>query len=592
MSAKDDASIASADSRFRLTTLALALVAGVALGVGMAVVGAPSSVALFEVRVPWSGDQPRAAEWPAGAPRAGETARVETGGNGLVLAVRAPRAPRARALAAELRQRRESGTVALAEAQESVASAWKARLRPEPLPALSPGADCAAWLYASAGRSRDLARALPAPWAAAPLAERPSAPVAVLERLQEVHLAARASDPAAVHAALLPSERAASEWFASGVPSPGASAAERGSAWRQYRLDRADSLESEAGALLVGETALQLSLARAAAAERVVTLGAELPEPYAELVRPLASAPPVPSAAPIPDAWARLLGAGAALGGLAALLTAALGLWFRRRIGADSLLVLPAREPGDRGAWLHVVSGPNSAAVARAVLELSAHALARGERVLAIDGGSRLKLHERFGREARWGLMECLLADMPVLGLVQYGGRPGFYLLAHGNTTRGEGWASLGQRLDDVRPHFGRIVLALDSHAPRAIGDALAGRALEGWWADAPGRFPRTVGEMSGRLGIAFSGMDLSVMPEVSLEVLSGRIRALAPLAPPAAEAPALLPLAGAAPPPAPIHEGPVVLDCDLQVLQRLRFLAWMRRVQSENRTVEEASVH
>jgi hypothetical protein len=28
----------------------------------------------------------------------------------------------------------------------------------------------------------------------------------------------------------------------------------------------------------------------------------------------------------------------------------------------------------------------------------------------------------------------------------------------------------------------------------------------------------------------------------------------------------------------------PIVLDCDLQVVQRLRFLAWMRRVEAEER--------
>jgi len=28
----------------------------------------------------------------------------------------------------------------------------------------------------------------------------------------------------------------------------------------------------------------------------------------------------------------------------------------------------------------------------------------------------------------------------------------------------------------------------------------------------------------------------------------------------------------------------PIVLDCELQVRQRLRFLAWMRRVEAEHR--------
>jgi hypothetical protein len=39
---------------------------------------------------------------------------------------------------------------------------------------------------------------------------------------------------------------------------------------------------------------------------------------------------------------------------------------------------------------------------------------------------------------------------------------------------------------------------------------------------------------------------------------------------------------------PQPVRQE-IVLDCDLQVRERLRFLAWMRRVQKESRRRAEA---
>jgi hypothetical protein len=287
----------------------------------------------------------------------------------------------------------------------------------------------------------------------------------------------------------------------------------------------------------------------------------------------------------------RWLGGGALIGALAGALLAWVVALVVRPLRSRAEMFVAARDPGARASWLHVVSGPTPAAVARAVVELAAHALSRNERVLVVDGSRRLKLHERFGREARWGLMECLHADMPVIGLVQYGGRPGFYLLAHGNTARADGWAAIGQRLDDAHPHFGRIVLAIDATAPREIGESLAGRAIEGWWAEAASRLPRAAVELTERLGIAFSGMDLNAVPQATVETLGGRTRALSLLAPePAAGLPPI-PEPEALPAPEPVPSEPLVLDCDLQMRQRLRFLAWMRRVQSERRRTEAGSV-
>jgi hypothetical protein len=315
-----------------------------------------------------------------------------------------------------------------------------------------------------------------------------------------------------------------------------------------------------------------------------VLLASALPDPYAPLAS-LTQAPPV-SVEPLPGPWGMLLGVGAALGGAIALLSALLGLWLRRVASDPATAYEPARDPAAGLPWIHVVAGPSPAGAVRVALELAAHAIARRERVLVVDA-SGVRLHERLGREARWGLMECLQGDMPVLGLVQYAGRPGFYLLARGHAARTAAWAGLGRCLDDARLHFGRVIFVVDRETPREFGDALVGRPLEGWWGAAVSRLPQAAVELSGRLGIAFSGIDLARMPKVSLELLSSRVVELAAALPAPVPVEAIEVLE---PEPLPILEiepEPIVLDCDLQVRQRLRFLAWMRRVQSEGRQAE-----
>jgi hypothetical protein len=564
-----------------LATIALAVLTGAVIGATFALVSAPRTQPLFEARLPWTADAPSAAEWPR-EPRTGESATVQLVGTQLTLVVRAPRAPVARELAAGIANRREAGVSALAGARAQARARWMSRQRPEPLPDLSPAAERASLLIAAAQRDRDLAACLPAPYAGA-ATRAPEPPANVRTRLDEIANASTDADVTVLARALQSAATDEAAWFAAGVPSPQASAAVRGANWRAWQLERADSLSALAARLTQSEAPLQRSLAVSASAPLLAQIDAASPSAYDELL--LAAGPsPMPAAVPLPDAWMRLLGMGALLGAIGAGLAASLGMLLRTTGPRPALAFTPVRDPGAQGPWLHLVAGPNATAVARATLELAAHALARGERVLVVDGGAKLALHERFGREARWGLMECLLADMPVLGLVQYGGRPGFYLLAHGNAARGEGWASLGQRLDDAKPHFGRIVLALDTTAPRAIGDSLLGRPLEGWWADAVERLPRAAVELTARLGIAFSALDIDAIDEVQLELLSARVEALRSHPPVVAAVPV-----GPAPVPEPrrvvtLPPQGVILDCDLQVLQRLRFLAWMRRVQSENR--------
>jgi hypothetical protein len=238
------------------------------------------------------------------------------------------------------------------------------------------------------------------------------------------------------------------------------------------------------------------------------------------------------------------------------------------------------RVPETTDAWLHVVSGASAIAVARGALELAGRFLSRGHRVLIVDGGPRLQLHDRFDREARWGVVDCLTGEMPVLGLVQDVGRPGLYLLAHGVPARRTHWPQLGRLMDEARPHFGRAVLALDPDAPAAIGEALAGWHLEGWWAER-GRATRQAARLADRLGIHLSDLDLDAMPDARLGALDARLWTLKALGSsvemPAAPATDHAPVAAVA-----VPTVATTLDCDPQVRERLRFLLWMRRIQTE----------
>lgn len=587
-SAREDAIKRTPQSSGRSATLALAAFAGAALGLVVALVFAPSSLALFRARAPWTGAPPTAAEWPEPA-RPGESVDLVIEDGHVELQVLAPRLPQARRLATDLASRRASGQVALAHTRVELERRWRQRVLPAPLPPFTPAAECASLLRAEAIRRRDLANALPAPFAspghgaAEAFASVPDPDDAARAATDALAVFLAASDAEGSRRALIALSAADAAQFARGVPSADASAASRGASWRRAQRVRADSLDALAERTLAGETPFQRELAASGAAERVVMLADASGDPYAPLAANVAV--PKVAAGPLAEPWAVLVLLGGGLGALVGLFSALLGFEARRRVPLEaSPLVEPARDPAETTPWLHVVAGPSPVAAARATLELAAHALARRERVLVVDAGTRLLLHERLGRDARWGLMECLQGDMPVLGLVQYGGRPGFYVLAHGHAASTNAWAGLGRCLDDARLHFGRVIIAIDRGTPREFGEALAGRPLEGWWAAPAGRLPVGAAELSGRHGIAFSGIDLTAWPDVSLEVLSRRVAELITLHPPAPEPPLATYLE---PEPVPVPEPrqePDVLDCDLQVQQRLRFLAWMRRVQSESR--------
>src|SRR5262249_25220046 len=293
-----------------------------------------------------------------------------------------------------------------------------------------------------------------------------------------------------------------------------------------------------------------------------------------------------PLVRPIGRVWLPTLIWGATLGGLIAMLLRLLAAWAKARLLRDEAerWGAHAADPAVAGPRLHVVTGPTAPAVTRGALELAARRIALGERVLLVDGSPRLALHERLGRDARWGLLECLAAEMPVLGLIQYAGHPGLYLLAHGNAERAAGWSQLGRKLDEVVPHFGRIVLALDPQAPAELGDALRGLAMEGWWGLPDGHLGRGSDHTTARLGIVFHSLDLSGVPDATLEALAERVVALRPEGP----VPEPAPITAYAVPSRPELQQPalepIVLDCDLLVVERMRFLVWMRRLQAEHR--------
>jgi hypothetical protein len=124
--------------------------------------------------------------------------------------------------------------------------------------------------------------------------------------------------------------------------------------------------------------------------------------------------------------------------------------------------------------------------------------------------------------------------------------------------------------LDDAAPHFARVVLVVDPACPHAAGEALMGRVVEGWWAG-EGALPRAGMALAERTGIRFRGIGLSPSLNDTLEALLELPVTAVPLLAPAAPAAATAAPAVAADPP--------VLDWDAGMRERLRFLAWMRRI-------------
>jgi hypothetical protein len=282
---------------------------------------------------------------------------------------------------------------------------------------------------------------------------------------------------------------------------------------------------------------------------------------------------------------------------LAALLAGTLG-WLSNRgpSGPDPRLGRRAGRVGDRlrpgtagvstdamvssPAWLHVLSGPDPEHLTRGLLEAASALIEHGERLLLVDGARRLRFHETIRREGGPGLLECLAGELPVLEAIQGGAGEGQCFLPRGNPMRSEAWPQLGHLLRDVRTRFDRVLLALDFAVPHEAGPALEGIGAAGWWCP-DGSASILSSALAERIGIPLRNIRLSMSDDVldqTARMLSGlfpsvpasRIRTTAP--------PGRGPSGSVVRP----RTEPQIVDCDLQVMGRLRFLVWMRGIQSE----------
>ena len=278
----------------------------------------------------------------------------------------------------------------------------------------------------------------------------------------------------------------------------------------------------------------------------------------------------------------------ATLLGLAWRRSAAPG-WPRHRAGLPDLEAssIPTSGVVASPAWLQIVSGPDCERLTRGVLEIASALNERGERVLVVDGARRLRVHEPLRREGAPGLLECLAGELPVLEAIQGGVEERLCLLPRGNPMRPEAWPQLGRLLLEARTRFDRVVLALDFAVPAEAGPAFAGLGAEAWWCP-DGSASILSSALAERIGIPLQNISLSVPVDV-LDEATGQA------ANPGLGAAAYLAGRGPAPGTGPGERGvrapvpPPIVDCDLQVMERLRFLVWMRSLQAESRRELEA---
>jgi hypothetical protein len=155
---------------------------------------------------------------------------------------------------------------------------------------------------------------------------------------------------------------------------------------------------------------------------------------------------------------------------------------------------------------------------------------------------------------------------------VQNGGLPGLYVLAHGAPSRLRSWLPLGRLLDDARPHFTRVVLALDPNIARQAGESLAGRLVDGWWAGGDAHKARDARRFSARLGIPLQQAEPVGSDDATVEVLVSELARGRDAAPAAPIAPATaVPVAAVAAAPAePAPDAAIEPARDLSPLERL----------------------
>lgn len=580
MRERDVASGTLSRSPIRARTIAWSLTVGILVGCAGALWLAPPRGARFEARQPWSHPLPGTRDWPRTA-REGESVLLESRDGATELVVTAASAHDARSLVRAFVTRHEPLAEDLASAYARTRQGWRDAPTAEPTSSITRNARCAAVLLARTRWGRDLSRDLPLADPEKPGPEV-SPPPLVEDAWLNVTWVVDDRNVAQLRSAVVEATKLDAKWFADPSAWSGWTPTARAEAWRDWQRSRAKLLAPIAQQLLEWQRPKQdVNAARLAALE-LVMLDEKLGDPWASFAT--RREPARPLVRPLASAWLPPLLVGAGAGSLAALLALLLAAFLQPAMRRPESLEapVPVLELDAADPALHIVAGLKTEVVLRAAMELAARRLAAGDRVLLVDGSPRHRFHDRLEKDPRWGLLECLATDMPMLGLVQYAGHPGLYLLPYGKSDLVVGWSPLGQKLDEVLPHFGRIVLALDPKAPAAVGDALRGRPVEGWWVGAEANGSGSADSVTTRLGIAFRPLYLQDLPQATLEALGARVTTLRPASAPAATAPiALVEQVVARPlPKAPLE--PIVLDCDLQVIQRVRFLAWMRRVQAE----------
>jgi len=231
-------------------------------------------------------------------------------------------------------------------------------------------------------------------------------------------------------------------------------------------------------------------------------------------------------------------------------------------------------------AWLQIVSAPDAGRLTRGVLEIAFTLIEHGERVLVVDGARRLRVHERLGGDGAPGLLECLAGELPVCEAIQGSVEERLCLLPRGNPMRSEAWPQLGRLLLEARTRFDRVVLALDFAVPAEAGPAFAGLSPAAWWCP-DGAASILSSALAERIGIPLRNIELS-MPLEALRASLGQ--ATGPDPGPVVLKSVVDVDSGATPgaPEATAEAPPQIVDCDLQVRERLRFLVWMRGVQAE----------
>jgi hypothetical protein len=615
----------------------IVLLAGALLGAGLPGAGSLGlwsgrfsldGVPLYEVRVQWQGGPPAPGEWPRPR-RAGEQAvPLEQEGRTL-LVVRSFTAAGTEGLARDLQRRRLSGVDASSARRTEARSRWRAEPGPEGMAPLPPAGRCAALLRARLLLVALVDQQVPP---ATPLETRAGA--ARLARLawaeSEVVRLALAARPDSLTSALTACASAEGEWLRALAAEPAFDPRARiAAAWRWHERSFAPALDRAERTLEATLSKSQNDAVLSAAFQEALSLERLAPDPSAALFA-YGAWEPAPRAFPIVQTWIALPVAGALAGAVLGFVLCVPWLWRRSRPGgvrvvhgapaARSSRARLAQLPRDPRlawdtelGWLQLVSGPDSARIAHAAGILAGGFVERGERVLLVDAGRRLRLHERYGGDTRWGLGECLAGEIPLLGAVQAAGRAGFFFLAYGGPDLAGRWDELSRLLEDAHTHFDRVLLALDPKVPRAAALPLGGRVLEAWWAEPGPGLSRAADELSERLGIPFSCFDLNWLMQAMLEAESAT-----PVRPPSP--PPSVDEEGAEPPrcpaaaenPAPADPGSgegtfapveavsgsadvlealagscgeaVVIGCDLEVQERLRFMIWMRRVRAERR--------